>query len=144
MSEANTKVFWKELFLLLSKNNQLDDQIPPMWAQFKTNRLNRSDIETAIESFKDQLEDNVKAELDKLLKDTSEAQLLDLMKSCTLLGDNFWCLLFAAIRDKESHLIGDDKTVPILEGGQTKLMTIKDIEENFLSENESSSVHVIR
>ena len=132
MSEASTKVFWKELFLLLSNNKQPDDQIPLMWAQFKASQL---DIEAAIESFKDQLEDNVKAELDKLLKDTSEAQLLDLMKSCTLLGDNFWCLLFAAIRDRESHLIGDDKTVSILEGGQTKLVTIKGIEETFLSEN---------
>ena len=52
-----------------------------------------------------------------------------------MLGDDFWFLLFAAIRDRESHLIGDDKTVSILEGGQTKLMTIKDIEEKFLSEN---------
>ena len=134
MSEANTKVFWKELFFLLSDNKQPDDQLPLMWAQFKTSQLNRSDIEAAIESFKDQLEDNVKAELDKLLRDTSEAQLLDLMKRSSLLGDNFWCLLFAAIRDRRSHLIGDGKT-KILEGGQTKLMTIKDIEEKFLSEN---------
>jgi len=135
MSEANTKVFWKELFLLLSNNKQPDDQIPLMWAQFKTSQLNRSDIEAAIESFKDQLEDNVKAELGKLLRDTSEAQLLDLIKRCSLLGDDFWCLLFAAIRDRESHPIGDGKTVSILEGGQTKLVTIKGIEETFLSEN---------
>ena len=132
----NTKVFWKELFLLLSNNKQPDDQIPLMWAQFKASQL---DILAAIESFKDQLEDNVIAELDKLLEatseDTSEARLLDLMKRSSLLGDDFWCLLFAAIRDRQSHLICDDKTLEILEGGQTKLMTIKDIEEKFLSEN---------
>jgi hypothetical protein len=87
MSEANTKEFWKELFFRLSNNKQPDDQLPLMWAQFKTSQLNRSDIEAAIESFKNQLEDNVKAKLDKLLEDTSEAQLLDLMKRCSLLGD---------------------------------------------------------
>ena len=139
MNDANTKESWKRLFFLLFNNKEPDDQLPLMWAQFKRKQLNRSDLEAAIQSFKDQLEDNVIEELDTLLSDkaTSVASLLEMMGRCSLLGDDFWCLLFTAIRDRESHPIGDDKTVPILEGGQTKLMTMKEIEELFFTENQN-------
>ena len=137
MNEANTKELWKRLFFLLFNNQEPDDQLPLMWAQFKTEQLNRSELEAAIQSFQDQLGNNVKKELETLLseKDTSVAHLLDLMQRCSLLEDDFWCLLFTAIRDRTSHLIGVEKTMPILEAGQTKFMTMKDIEEKFFSEN---------
>ena len=49
--------------------------------------------------------------------------------------DDFWHLMFTAIRDRESNPIGNDKKVPILEGGQIKDFTMADIEEKFASEN---------
>ena len=134
---ANAKEIWKTLFFRLVNNKESDDDLPSMWTQFKGNQLKTSDIKAAIQSIKDLLEDNVKDRLDSLLggEDTNEVRILDSMKGCSLLGDDFWRLLFTAIRDRESHPIGNDMTVRILEGGQTKHMTIEEIEEKFFSEN---------
>ena len=134
---TDAKEIWKRLFFLVVNNEESDDDLPSMWTQFKRKQLNTSDIEAAIRSIKDQLEENVKVKLESLLGEEgiTGARILDSMKGCFLLGDDFWRLLFTAIRDRESHPIGNDMTVPILEGGQTKHMTIEEIEEKFFSEN---------
>ena len=59
MGEANTKGIWKRLFDLLFNNKEPDDELPDMWAQFKKGHLHRSEIRTAIESFKELLPEDV-------------------------------------------------------------------------------------
>ena len=127
MSDA-MECSWKTLFLLLYKNQLPDDELPPMWAQFKNEHLQRSDIERAIESVKRHLQESEKEELDRICSDESAndaASLLDLMANCTRLHGDIWHRLFAVIRDRKSGPIGTDTEVNILEGGQTSLTTIQ-------------------
>ena len=131
MDEAHG--FWKKLFFLLHNNSQPDSDLPYMWAQFKANNLQKSDITTALENVGDQLRDEVRSRLESILSDET-ANCLDLMKNCPQFEDDFWCLLFSAIRDRESTPISSDKKVPILEGGQLRFMTVEEIERKFESE----------
>ena len=164
---------WKRLFNLLFNNKEPDDELPNMWTQFKEEHLHRSDIRTAIESFKDHLHEDVRkilcdvssegsadqaSLLASSLKECSlqhplpnkvkesmcdlsisetcgEASILDALRECSQLDDDFWRLLFTAIRDKEAVKISEEIRIPILEGGQTKYMTLTDIEQKFISEN---------
>ena len=64
-----------------------------------------------------------------------EAEILDLMRKCDLLDDNFWRLLFTAIRDRKVGQISEERRIPILEGGQTKHLSMGDIEQRFISKN---------
>ena len=64
-----------------------------------------------------------------------EAEILDLMRKCDLLDDNFWRLLFTAIRDRKVGQISEERRIPILEGGHTIHMSMGDIEQRFISEN---------
>ena len=57
------------------------------------------------------------------------------MKECTELKDDTWRLLFTAIRDGVSCLISRDKKVPIVMGGQARLMTLQEIEEKLIQED---------
>ena len=57
------------------------------------------------------------------------------LRECAQLDDNFWRLLFTAIRDREIEVISEETRIPILEGGQTKHMTMRDIEQKFKLEN---------
>ena len=63
------------------------------------------------------------------------ASIVDSLKKCSDLDDDFWRLLFTYIRDQEVRGISDENMITILEGGQTKQMSMKDIESKFLSEN---------
>ena len=171
MGEANTKGIWKRLFDLLFNNKEPDDELPDMWAQFKKVHLHRSEIRTAIESFKDFLPEDVRKKFCELSSEGSagevsstvaecslqefqllddfmgklfdlsidenggEAEILDLMRKCDLLDDNFWRLLFTAIRDRKVGQISEERRIPILEGGQTIHMSMGDIEQRFISEN---------
>ena len=169
MGEANTKGIWKTLFDLLFNNKEPDDELPDMWAQFKKGHLHRSEIRTAIESFKDFLPEDVRKKFCELNSEGSEvsstmtecslqefqllddfmgklfdlsidenggeAEILDLMRKCDLLDDNFWRLLFTAIRDRKVGQISEERRIPILEGGQTIHMSMGDIEQKFISEN---------
>ena len=65
----------------------------------------------------------------------SEAGILYDLGRCSQLDDDFWRLLFTAIRDSAVEEISGEKTIPILEGGQTKHMTMAEIEQKFISEN---------
>ena len=171
MGEANTKGIWKRLFDLLFNNKEPDDELPDMWAQFKKGHLHRSEIRTAIESFKELLPEDVRKKFCELSSEGSagevsstmtecsleefqllddfmgklfdlsidenggEAEILDLMRKCDLLDDNFWRLLFTAIRDRKVGQISEERRIPILEGGQTIHMSMGDIEQRFISEN---------
>ena len=133
MGEANTKGIWKTLFDLLFNNKEPDDELPDMWAQFKKGHLHRSEIRTAIDSFKDFLPEDVRKKFCELNSEGSagevsstmtecsleefqllndfmgklfdlsidenggEAEILDLMRKCDLLDDNFWRLLFTDV-----------------------------------------------
>ena len=127
---------WKRRFFLLVNNQQADEDLPDIWSQFKRERIEQ--VNSAIGSIRDKLLENERREVDKLCRETpdDEAKLLRKMKDCRLLGDHFWRLLFAAIRDRESKPIGNDKKVPIMEGGQTHLLTMEDIEDKFWKENQ--------
>ena len=58
-------------------------------------------------------------------KTDAEASVLAAMRECALLDDNFWRLLFTAIRDREVGRISEEKRIPILEGGQVKHMSMQ-------------------
>ena len=135
MSEANGN--WKRLFFLLLNNNQPDDKLPHMWAQFKGTNLQKCELDAAIENIKNTLKEPVKERLHRILSDekVTAAKLLNSMKADSDLEDDFWYQLFSWIRDTESHPIHEDKKVPILEGGQIKYMSMDEIEERFISEN---------
>ena len=173
MKEANTKETWKRLFSLLFNNKEPDDDLPNMWAQFKEGNLHRSDIRTAIASFKDHLHEDVRKKLYDITSEgsdnevsplassmkecsvqyqllnevveklgdlsiggtVSEASILANMRKCLLIDDDFWRMLFTAIRDREVDEISEEKRIPILAGGQTKYMSMTDIEQKFISEN---------
>ena len=66
---------------------------------------------------------------------SAEASILAAMRECPQLDDNFWRLLFTAIRDREVDVISEEKRIPILEGGQTKHMSMTNIEQKFNLEN---------
>ena len=121
---------WKKLFLLLFNNQLPDIDLPRMWAQFKKEHLNRSDIEKAILSVQDHVRESEREKLAKICSDES-ANFLDSAE----LEDNTWRLLFTSIRDREPCPISRDTKVPIVQDGQTRLMSIQEIEEKFCSEN---------
>ena len=129
---------WKRLFFLLLNNQQPDGNLPNMWIQFKRENAEKPGcIKSAVDCIRDRLSENERKAWEKLCSKVpdDEANLLRQMKDCPQLGDHFWQMLFAAIRDRGSAPIGSDKTVPILEAGQTKQMTMQDIEEKFSAEN---------
>ena len=66
---------------------------------------------------------------------SAEAGILAALRECAQLDDNFWRLLFTAIRDREVDVISEEKRIPILEGGQVKHMSMTDIEQKFFLEN---------
>ena len=136
MSEA--REIWKSLFFLLANNSQPDDELPDMWAQFKKEHFQKLDLGEALESIKDKISESTRKELNKLHNEAttnSKVSLLGLMKESRVLGDSFWRLLFTGIRDRKSSPIDRNKTVPVLEGGHTRFMTMEDIEKKFSSEN---------
>ena len=149
-SGANTEGTWKKLFYILFNNKESDENLPNMWAQFKKGRLHKSDIRKAIEDITDlnkevkkkifdgnELENKVIESLWNLsLRETAEETcFVSSMRECSILDDNFWRLLFTHIRDKEVEGISEEKTIPILEGGLTRQMSMEDIECKFISEN---------
>ena len=171
---AEAREIWKRLFDVLFKNKEPDDELPDMWSQFKMEHLHRSEIRTAIESFKELLCEDVRKKfsdmsseesesevkdlnsslsesslqqfqlLEKLIEKlcdlsidekSGEAEILDLMRKCSLLDDDFWRLLFTAIRDRKVAEVSKEQRIPIPEGGQTKHMSLTEIEQKFISEN---------
>ena len=138
MSDA--RKCWKQLFLLLFNNQERDGDLPRMWTQFKEGNLQRSDIEAAIESVKDDIQENEREVLDRIcsaenVSDSDTASVVRLMKECDQLEDDTWRLmLFTSIRDRATGLISTDTKVPIFVGGQTRLMTLQDIETNLIQE----------
>merc|ERR1712037_23127 len=129
---------WQSLFFLLFNNHVPDDGLLDMWAQFKKGSLQRSNIETAIESVKGDIQENEREALHRICSDESAsdaARLLCKMKECAQLKDDTWRLLFTAIRDRVSCPISRDKKVPIVMGGQARLMTLEEIEEKLIQED---------
>ena len=137
-SGANTEGTWKKLFYILFNNKESDENLPNMWAQFKKGRLHKSDIRIAIEDITDlnkeakkkifdgnELENKVIESLWNLsLRETAEETcFISSMMECFFLDDNFWRLLFTHIRDRVVEGISEETTIPILEGGQTRLMS---------------------
>ena len=71
-------------------------------------------------------------------KKTNSASLLCALQTESLLTDDFWYLLFRAIRDSECTPINDNTSISIVEAGQTKQMTMTELEERFGSENKDN------
>ena len=85
-----------------------------------------------LESVKGDIQENEREVLHRLCSDESASDaacLLFKMKECTELKDDTWRLLFTAIRDGVTCPISRDKKVPIVIGGQARLMTLQEIEE---------------
>ena len=138
MSEA--KEIWKRLFFLLHNNSQPDNELPSMWTRFKAGHLQKSDLKIAIADISDILSDDVRKRLNTLFseEETTNSSLLYTMQTEPLLKDDFWCLLFRAIRDSECTPIDDNTSISIVEAGQTKQMTMAELEERFSSENKDN------
>ena len=135
MSEATE--IWKRLFFLLHNNGQPDNDLPSMWTRFKAGHLQKSDLKTAIADISDTLCDDVREELNTLFseEETTTARLLFAIQTESLFKDDFWYLLFRAIRDSECTPIEDNTSISIVEAGQSKQMTMTQLEEKFSSEN---------
>ena len=138
MSEATE--IWKRLFFLLHNNGQPDNDLPSIWTRFKAGHLQKSDLKTAIADISDTLRDDVRKRLNTLFSEekTTNASLLYAMQTEPLLKDDFWCLLFRAIRDSECTPIDDNTSISLVEAGQTKQMTMTELEERFGSENKDN------
>ena len=70
--------------------------------------------------------------LSNLSETSVEAGILAALRECSQLDDDFWRLLFTATRDREVDVISEERRIPISEGGQTKLMSLRDIEQKFI------------
>ena len=138
MSEATE--IWKRLFFLLHNNGQPDNDLPSIWTRFKAGHLQKSDLKTAIADISDTLRDDVRKRLNTLFSEekTTNASLLYAMQTEPLLKDDFWRLLFRAIRDSECTPIDDNTSISIVEAGQSKPMTMTQLEEQFSSENKDN------
>ena len=138
MSEATE--IWKRLFFLLHNNGQPDNDLPSMWTRFKAGHFQKSDLKIAIADNSDILSDDVRKRLNTLFseEETTNSSLLFTMQTEPLLKDDFWCLLFRAIRDNECTPIDDSTSISIVEAGQTKQMTMAELEERFSSENKDN------
>ena len=102
--------------------------------------MQKSDLKTAIADISDTLRDDVRKRLNTLFSEekTTNASLLYAMQTEPLLKDDFWCLLFRAIRDSECTPIDDNTSISLVEAGQTKQMTMTELEERFGSENKDN------
>ena len=138
MSEATE--IWKRLFFLLHNNCQPENDLPSMWTRFKAGHLQKSDLKIAIADISDTLSDDVRKRLNTLFseEETTNSSLLYAMQTEPLLKDDFWCLLFGAIRDSECPPIDNNTSISIVEAGQTKQMTMAELEERFSSENKDN------
>ena len=66
------------------------------------------------------------------------SNLLYAMQTDPSLKDDFWYLLFRAVRDRDCRPIDDSRRLRINEGGETKEMTMQGLEEKFRSENKDN------
>ena len=134
---AEAKEIWKRLFFVLLNNKEPDNDLPNMWTFFKAENLQDGDIETAIKSIGHLLQDNVREKLKSLCSKNKKGpvNLLYQMKEDSSLKDDFWRLLFGAVRDRGCGSIDGNLKISILEGGQKKHMTMGELEEKFVSEN---------
>ena len=116
MGETNTKEIWKRLFNVLFNNKVPDDELPNMWSQFKEDNLHTSEIRIAFESLKEYLHEDVRTKLCGISSEggADEVSLLAALRDCSQLDDNFWRLLFTAIRDREVEQVGEEKRILIL------------------------------
>ena len=161
MNEPNSKDIWKRLFNLLFNNREPDDELPNIWAQFKKENLHRSDFRTALKSLKYHLNEEARKKLydtssewsaddvrllvkecsqqyqiaNDVIETCGEASIVTALNKCPLLDKDFWRLLFTVMRDREVEEVSKEKRIPILEGGQTRLMSMTEIEQKFISEN---------
>ena len=138
MGEANG--IWKRLFFLLHHNKQPDIDLPTIWTRFKQDNFRDSDLELAIGRISYLLKESEKEKLNSIrgAHTTSthcERSLLDFLADDPLLKDDFWYLLFKAVRDIGCSPLDKNMQICVLEGGQTKLMSMEEVEQKFITEN---------
>ena len=134
MGEA--REIWKRLFFVLYNNKQPDHDLPTMWTLFKAENFTEEDLKAAIESISHLLQENVRDKLKRLCRaHETKKELLYSMEEDSLFKDDFWRLLFGAVRDRGCVPIDGNLKISILEGGQMKQMTMGELEEKFVSEN---------
>ena len=133
---AEAKEIWKRLFFVLLNNKEPDNDLPNMWTLFKAENFTEEDLKAAIESISHLLQENVRDKLNRLCRaHKTKKELLYSMKEDSLFKDDFWRLLFGAVRDRGCGSIDGNLKISILEGGQMKQMTMGELEEKFFSEN---------
>ena len=128
---------WKRLFFVLYNNKQPDDDLPNMWTLFKAKNFQEVELKIAIESISHLLEPGARESLNRLgsAEKTRRTELLYSMKDDPTFNDDFWHLLFRAVRDRGCNPIDKGIKICVLEGGRKKHMTMEEIEEKFVSEN---------
>ena len=142
MGEANG--IWKRPFFVLHYNKQPNIDLPNIWSRFKQDNLRDSDLELAIRRISYLLKESEKEKLNSIrsaytTSTDCERSLLDFLNDDPLLKDDFWYLLFKAVRDIGCSPLDKDRQICVLEGGQTKLMSMEEVEQKFITENKDDT-----
>ena len=128
--EAN---LWRTIFFNLN-NNQIDRDVLPMWEQFKGGNLEVGDIKEVF--MQHNFTDKVKVKFKEMeARNTKSRDLLEEMKREPIFGEEEWERLVVCLRDRESKPLNKDESVLIIEGGHSKFLTMKDLEDKFANEN---------
>ena len=141
---GETNGIWKRLFFVLHYNKQTDIDLPNIWTRFKQDNFRDSDLELAIRRISHLLQESEKEKLNSIRSayTTSthcERSLLDFLNDDLLLKDDSWYLLFKAVRDIGCSPLDKDMQICVLEGGQTKLMLMEEVEQKFITENKDDT-----
>ena len=117
----------------LVNNGDDEETVQPMWCQFMPGRLEKKHIQEVFQKHAQLFtEDIITIYADIDAQTTSCNDLFQSMK--TAFSDEVWKILTLVIRDKETTVIDHNKTVEILEGGQSRYFTVKDLEDKFMED----------
>ena len=126
---------WRDIFFSRFNNQEPNADLPAMWTQFKADTLLPEDIKKVFDTehlFKEDVANKFKELFDQA---TDCRELLERMKAEPLFEDEEWRIIVVTLRDRESKPLDENLTIPIVEGGQTRNMTNRDIEDMFLQDD---------
>ena len=126
---------WRDIFFSRFNNQEPNADLPAMWSQFKADTLLPEDIKKVFDE-KQLFKDNVVSKFNELFEQATKncRELLGKMKSEPLFDDEEWRNIVVTLRDREFKPLDENLTIPIVEGGQTRNMTNRDIEDMFMQE----------
>ena len=118
----------------LFNNREPNEDLPAMWIQFKADTMLLEDVKKVFDE-KQLFKDVVVNKFNELICQAGDCrELFEKMKAEPLFDDEEWRIIVVTLRDRESKPLDENLTIPIVEGGQTRNMTNRDIEEMFMQE----------